>query len=133
VPNEPYPAELNSLGDHLRKRRLDLGLFQKEVANQIGVNKDTMKNWKNNATCPALPYIPQIIKFLGYCPYDPTLSFPQKLKTWREALGLSQDQLARVLGMDKGTIQKWEARKHIPMKRSRQIVVQFLANLEQKR
>ena len=27
-----YPRELKSLGDHLRKHRLDLGLSQKEVA-----------------------------------------------------------------------------------------------------
>lgn len=32
-----YPAESKTLGDHLRKKRLDLGLFQKDVARILGV------------------------------------------------------------------------------------------------
>ena len=65
-----YPKELITLGDHLRKRRLDLGLLQKDVANKIGVNKATITNWELNHTFPEIRYIPAIIEFLGYWPYD---------------------------------------------------------------
>ena len=34
APSLTYPKELKSLGDHIRKRRLDLGLTQDEVAAQ---------------------------------------------------------------------------------------------------
>ena len=39
-----YPVELRSIGDHIRKRRLDLGLLQIEVAVQIGVTESTVWN-----------------------------------------------------------------------------------------
>jgi DNA-binding XRE family transcriptional regulator len=42
-----YPVELRSIGDHIRKRRLDLGLLQIEVAAQIGVTENTVLNWEH--------------------------------------------------------------------------------------
>jgi transcriptional regulator with XRE-family HTH domain len=40
----PYPDALVTLGDHIRKRRLDLGLRQRDVAAQFGVNVNTVTN-----------------------------------------------------------------------------------------
>jgi hypothetical protein len=37
---KPYSKELKTIGEHLRKRRLDLNLFQKDVAAILGA--DTM-------------------------------------------------------------------------------------------
>ena len=43
-PNPPkYSQQLNTLGDHIRKRRLDLGLLQNQVAAQIGVDTDYLE------------------------------------------------------------------------------------------
>ena len=50
--------------DHLRKRRLDVGLLQKEVAQQLGVTTDTVRNWEANRTASALPYVTRIVEFL---------------------------------------------------------------------
>jgi len=36
--------ELKTIGGHIRKRRLDLGLLQKEVALRISVDKSTVMN-----------------------------------------------------------------------------------------
>ncbi len=66
-----YPQTLKTLGDHLRKRRLDLKLLQREVAQKLGVGESSIYNWENNLTKPALRYIPKIVKFLGYAPYGP--------------------------------------------------------------
>ena len=89
------------LGDHLRKKRLDLGLLQREVGQKIGVDECTIYNWENNRTTPYLYSIPKIIKFLGYNPFD---SKPQtlgeKLLYCRRILGISQKQLAQKLGVD---------------------------------
>jgi transcriptional regulator with XRE-family HTH domain len=57
---------LKTLGDHLRKRRLDLGLLQREVAQKLQVNQMTICNWEINRTSPQLRFIPRIITFLGY-------------------------------------------------------------------
>ena len=56
-----YPRELKALGDHLRKRRLDLGLLQRDVAEQLQVNQMTVCNWETNCTFPQLLMIPPLI------------------------------------------------------------------------
>ncbi|MHB1865659.1 MAG: helix-turn-helix domain-containing protein [Acidobacteriaceae bacterium] len=62
---------MNTLGDHIRARRIDLGLFQSQVAELIGVHPLTITNWEGNATVPAIRYIPAILNFLGYDPLPP--------------------------------------------------------------
>jgi transcriptional regulator with XRE-family HTH domain len=104
-----YPKELKSLGDYLRKRRLDLGLLQREVANRIGVDHSTVTNWEKDNTVPAIRSYPRIIKFLGY---EPDLMAPEGLalsiKSKRRALGLSQRRLAKLLNIDEGTVRRRE-------------------------
>ena len=65
-----YPKELKTLGDHLRKRRLELKMLQKEVAEKLGTTPCTIRNWEKNRSNPSLGFIPKIIQFLGYMPYD---------------------------------------------------------------
>jgi DNA-binding XRE family transcriptional regulator len=48
-----YPKLLQSLGDHLRKHRLDLGLLQREVAMQLGVAPATYPNWETYDVTPS--------------------------------------------------------------------------------
>jgi len=43
---ECYPKEINTLGDHFRSCRLDRNLLQGQVAEEIGVDKTTVCNWK---------------------------------------------------------------------------------------
>ena len=59
-----YPKELNTLGDHLRKRRLDLGLLQREVAERVGVDETTILNWEKNRTRPSAKISARITSFL---------------------------------------------------------------------
>lgn len=66
--SENYPKQLKTLGDHIRKCRLDRRLFQRQVAEVIGVHSLTVTNWERNATVPPMAYIPAIIRFLGYDP-----------------------------------------------------------------
>jgi len=47
---------------------MDLGLLQREVADQIGVSKDTYRFWECNATHPLPRLWPGITGFLGYQP-----------------------------------------------------------------
>jgi transcriptional regulator with XRE-family HTH domain len=60
-----YPKELRTLGDHLRKRRLDLGLLQRQVAEQLGVDKTTVYNWESHRTAPPPVYEHRIAAFLS--------------------------------------------------------------------
>ena len=63
-----YPSELRTLGDHLRKRRMDLGLFQKDIAKRLGASTASVNNWELNEREPELRFIPGILRFLGYDP-----------------------------------------------------------------
>jgi len=66
-----YPAELRTIGDHVRKRRLDLGLLQRDVALRIGVDPTSIFNWEAGRHHPSLRHLPAALDFLDY---DPRLS-----------------------------------------------------------
>jgi len=113
-------------GEHVRKKRLELGLLQKEVASEVGVDETTVYKWEAGRANPAVRSIPRIIHFLGYAPYDPGASLGEKLRARRQALGLSQKQFARELGVNESTVVRWEKGKRRPCGR---LVKAFLAGL----
>ena len=127
--NPAYPASLTTLGDRLRARRLDLGLFQKDVAAQIICTVDSITNWELNRCQPELPYIPRIIKFLGYDPFEPDQdeALGQRLRKHRRRLGLSLRQAASFLEVDPTSLRDWETGRHRPTKKSRSVIDGFLS------
>ena len=74
-----YPEEMTTIGDHIRKRRLDLGLLQKQVSGCIGVNVCTVTNWELNHSEPTRRYVPTIIQFLAYTPFPLSEWYPEQL------------------------------------------------------
>ena len=109
---------MKTLGDHLRKRRLDLGLLQTEVAEQLGVDDMTICIWETNRTSPQLRLIPSIIAFLGYVPYDTRSgSLAKRILACRRVMGLSQRELARRVGVDPSTLGCWEREGGRPSKK----------------
>jgi DNA-binding XRE family transcriptional regulator len=126
---ECYPKEINTLGDHIRGRRLDLELLQAQVAEQIGVDTTTICSWEGNTSLPAIRYVPAILSFLGYNPFPPAQTLAERLVTARKMLGLSQRELALSVGVDPGTLQSWEAEQHKPTGRSAERVERFLGTL----
>ena len=114
-PSPDYPQTLNTLGDHIRKKRLYLGLFQRDVADTIGTTESTIWNWENNYATPYISYIPNIIKFLGYVPFNTSYNtLREKIVTSRKLLGLSQRKYARLIGIDPSTLGRWEQGKSTP-------------------
>jgi DNA-binding transcriptional regulator YiaG len=120
---------MKTLGDHIRRKRLDLGLRQRDVARQIGVNKDTIYNWEMNRTEPEVRVIPDIILFLGYAPYNPTSTLRQRLKAIRWTLGLSQEQFANLVNLDESTVSNWEREGHRPSKKKLEALKGFIRGL----
>jgi len=105
--------EPHTLGEHVRKRRLELKLTQQEVADQLGVNPWTILNWEKGHTQPPIASIPAIIRFLGYDPFPRPMTIPQQLLAKRRAMGWSIEQAARSIGVDPGSWSKWERGKTI--------------------
>ena len=113
-----YPTSFETIGDHIRKRRLDLGLLQREVALLLRSAECSVYLWETNRTSPTLPFLPRIIEFLGYCPFDPGWTPGERLTWIRRYFGLSQEAMARRLKVDPGTLAKWESGKKMPEGRS---------------
>lgn len=97
-----------TIGDHLRKRRLDLGLLQRDLADRLGVTESTVTNWELNRTEPELRFLPGIFSLLGFDPRPVGATLAEQLVTFRTAQGLSQEGAARILGVDPGTLSRWE-------------------------
>jgi len=131
---KPYDFEPTTIGDHLRKRRLILGLTQAEMATQLRVNEWTVGNWENDETRPVLRFIPRIIEFLGYDPEPPNpQTIAEQLKARRRELGWSQKEGARHLGVDPSTWASWEAGGAILMSRHRKLVDDFVDRYDDSR
>jgi transcriptional regulator with XRE-family HTH domain len=118
-PSRAYPVSLTTLGDHIRKRRLDLKLLQKDVARMLGVDTMTVNNWERNRCQPKLYLTQKIVQFLGYTPFSttekPTIS--EAIKAYRLNHGLSQKKMAGLLGIDPTTLARWEKGKATPSKK----------------
>ena len=52
APRPGYPKQIKHLGDEIRARRLDLGLLQCELAERIGVSKESVTNRVLGRTTP---------------------------------------------------------------------------------
>jgi transcriptional regulator with XRE-family HTH domain len=93
---------------------LDLGLLQREVAERLGANTCSVANWELNRTKPALWFLPAIVRFLGYAPWPADGSAGEQLLAYPRERGVSQAELARLLGIDPGTLSRWERNLRMP-------------------
>jgi transcriptional regulator with XRE-family HTH domain len=103
-----YPKHIKHLGDQIRARRIELGLPQHDVADRLGVERDTLRNWEKGRTMPEVKFLPAIIAFLGYNPLSEARTSGKQVRRVRLALGLSQLQLAHRAGVDPATVQRLE-------------------------
>ena len=108
-PKRGYPLTLISIADHLRKRRLDLALTQKDAAAQLGVDPDTVRNWEQARTEVEVRFYPALIQFLGYNPLPEARTRGQAIRRARVSQGLSKERLATLAGLDEGTVRRLEA------------------------
>jgi DNA-binding XRE family transcriptional regulator len=110
-----FPRILKTWGDHLRKRRLELRLLQREVAQILWVNETSVYDWEKHRTAPMIHLIPRITQFLGYIP--PSFgghATGQKIVAYRHIRGMSQRALALILKVDPGTLGRWERDESLP-------------------
>jgi transcriptional regulator with XRE-family HTH domain len=103
-----YPTEVKAIGDHLKKRRIDLNLKQREVAIEIGVCFASIQLWERGIGEPGVKQFPAIIRFLGYVPFPQIVGNGGRIAYLRQCAGLTQDELATAMQCDPGTIGRWE-------------------------
>ena len=84
-------------------------MHQKNVAALVNATTSTVTNWEKNRTSPRLYLLPKIIEFLGYDPSQSNATtLGERIKRYRIQKGLSLRKLAMELGIDPGTLARWE-------------------------
>jgi transcriptional regulator with XRE-family HTH domain len=109
-----YPANPKTIGEAIRKRRLDLNLRQIDVAAIIDCDEITVVNWEKGHRTPRLNHLPGIIRFLGYNPLPGGNTIGERIVANRKSRGLTQKEFAHELGVDPSTLAKWERGEREP-------------------
>jgi transcriptional regulator with XRE-family HTH domain len=109
-----YPPNPKTIGEAIRKRRLDLNLRQINVAKNIGCHELTVVNWEKGHRTPHIKHMPAIIRFLGYNPLPICSTIAERLVAHRKSCGRSQKEFAREPGVDPSTLARWESGKREP-------------------
>jgi transcriptional regulator with XRE-family HTH domain len=99
-----YSDSPGTLAEHLKKRRRELGLLQREVAALMGIAKETYTNWETGKTKPVASQFKPVIDFLGYDPSPEPTSLAERLQARRRSLGITFSEVARHLGWDEGRL-----------------------------
>ena len=115
-----------TIAEHLKKRRYALALDQLGAASILNVVPATYGTWERGQRKPTDCMFPLIQAFLGYSPDPAPTTFPERMIAKRKELGLARKPAARFMGIDEGTLTKWETGESRPTQ-SRELVQQFLA------
>ena len=86
-----------------------------EVAERLGVHRDSVYGWEYNAFSPAAKHLTRIVDFLGQ---DPGMAVTRicgdRIIAYRRLHNLSQKGLARLLGVSVGALRRWEKNERRP-------------------
>ncbi len=118
-----------TIGDHVKRRRCEIGLLQREAARLLGVSEFTVINWETNRCSPNLRVLPRVISFVGYSPFPEGESLRERLVARRWALGLSRRELAQRLEVDPATLGRWERGVREPRGKYLALVERFVGDL----
>ena len=66
--NPKYPKNPQTLGERIRKARMDRGMKIKELASQLGVTDDTVINWEVRGIKPRKKVYKKLLKFISARP-----------------------------------------------------------------
>ena len=115
------------MAHHIRQKRQQLGLYQRQVVKIISVTDETIYNWERGVE-PELRHMPGIIKFLGYNP----LPMPQstdpldQLRHFKRSMGMDFIRLGKVMGRDPEQLADWLSGRHKPFRKSLNSIRLFL-------
>lgn len=113
-----YTKNPQTIGNHLRNRRLTLKLEQTEASERIGVKYKTYITWETEGVVPHPRHFPKIIQFLGYNPIPiDTATVSGRIKACCTLKGVSKLKFSKHLGVDVRLLKRWEEGKTEPDQR----------------
>jgi transcriptional regulator with XRE-family HTH domain len=124
-PKEPE-IKPKTLGDHIRRVRLQRSLTQPEAARLLGVVPSALLNWEKGRKEPSIRAIPVVLGFLGYDPFPEPRTLPERLLAKRRSMGWTIREAARHAGVDPTTWGDWERGKVILYRRHRTTIARLI-------
>jgi transcriptional regulator with XRE-family HTH domain len=140
----PISKRPETIGEHLRKKRFDLGPRQSQVARKLGVSERTLSLWECDETYPRWRYHARLIEYLDYDPFPACgLKDPYSNETTRVAslspetiggrirmcrleLRLTVKECAEKLKVTAKTLHAWEKQRHQPARAMQRRLIEFL-------
>lgn len=121
------PKHPQTLGEHILRRRIQLRLLQKDVAEQIGVIEDSITGWENGRSNPQIHFYPAIIAFLGYYPFGAdTLTISGQIDFVRFTKGWSFARMGLEFNVNSTTVLGWHFNNRIYRTTHKQILATLL-------
>lgn len=102
-----YSETPRTLGEHLKKRRRELGLLQREAAERMEIDTWTYLNWEKDKTLPVAARFRPVLTFLGYDPTPAPNTLAERLRASRRTSGVTFSQVAQYLGWDEGSLTRY--------------------------
>jgi DNA-binding transcriptional regulator YiaG len=60
-----YPKNPKTVGDYIRKWKMDKGLLMRELAEHLGVTEDTVINWEVRGTAPTKESLHKVVDLIA--------------------------------------------------------------------
>ena len=125
-------------GDLIRRERVRRGMFQVELANRLGVSKGSIIAWELSHRVPRHSNLRALREWLAEEDIKlPASQYPltellapdlgARIRDRRREWAMSRTELAELLGVDRGTLTKWENGMHIPSDVKAQRLLEWLA------
>lgn len=124
-----YPEAPTTLGEHLRKRRLDLRQTQEQAAKWFAVSVTTYNYWEADRVSLDISKSPKITGYLGYDPHPAPKCFSESVRALRRHLGLDRQQFAKQLGVNAKSVLNWENARTVPLQKLREQLAALMPGL----
>jgi len=126
IPPKGYISKPITIGQHIRNRRIELGITQASLAEQSGVTASTVYNWEHGIE-PELIHMPKIVSFLGYVPFEMPDDPIGRLNYLKKIRGLSYERLGKLMKRDPEQLTDWLSGRRKPCKRNLDNITAFLS------
>jgi DNA-binding transcriptional regulator YiaG len=118
-----YNPNPKTIGEHIRKKRIEIGLSQTQAAVRLDISDTALVYWEIGRSEPQINSYPAIISFLEYYPFDhDTETLAGKLRQIRHCLGLSYRQCAARLSVSEDAVKRWERGKKVAYRQNRELI-----------
>lgn len=124
-----YPKAAVTVGQRIRRLRMDLGLRQSDLADRLGCTARSVSAWERDVVTPKACQWPTLRAILGEGIDPVAVDLPAQLRAARLRLGLTQKQLANLVGLHERTIRNGEQGRFRPARKTMSRLRQVLGDL----